>query len=48
MINALNLVWIVPLSMIIGAITMIVFGCILAKDEDRKLREDEECIEYDY
>ena len=48
MINALNLIWIVPLSMITGAFLMIVFACILVKSEDRKLREDEECIENDY
>ena len=47
MIDALNLLWIVPLSMITGATIIIVFACILAKEEDRKLREDEECIEND-
>jgi hypothetical protein len=47
MINALHLLWIVPLSMIAGAALLIVFACILAKEEDRKLREDEECIEND-
>lgn len=48
MINVLNLLWIVPLSMIIGAALIIVFACIIIKDEDRKLRENEECIENDY
>ena len=47
MINTLNLLWIVPLSMMVGASLLIVFACILAKEEDRKLREDEECIEND-
>ena len=48
MINALNLIWIVPLSMIAGAILVIVFACVFIKDEDVELRENEECIEYDY
>lgn len=48
MINALNLLWIVPLSMMTGAALIIVFACIFVKDEDRKLRENEECIENDY
>lgn len=48
MIDALNLLWIVPLSMMTGAALIIVFACILIKDEDRKLRENEECIENDY
>lgn len=48
MIDALNLLWIVPLSMMAGAALIIVFACILVKDEDRKLRENEECIENDY
>ena len=47
MIDALHLLWIVPLSMIAGAASIIVFACILVKEEDRKLREDEECIEND-
>lgn len=48
MIDALILLWIVPLSMMAGAALIIVFACILVKDEDRKLRENEECIENDY
>jgi hypothetical protein len=47
MIDILNLLWIVPLSMMTGAVSIIVFACILAKEVDRKLREDEECIEND-
>ena len=43
--NALNLLWIVPLSMMTGAALIIVIACILVKDEDRKLRENEECVE---
>ena len=45
MIAALNLMRIVPLSMMTGAALIIVFACILVKDEDRKLRENEECVE---
>lgn len=48
MINALNLIWIVPLSMMTGAALIVVLACILVKEEDRKLREDEECMENDY
>ena len=47
MINVLNLLWIVPLSMITGAALLVVSACVLAKEEDRKLREDEECIKND-
>ena len=47
MINVLNLLWIVPLSMMVGATLLAVFACILVKEKDRKLREDEECIEND-
>ena len=45
MINVLNLLWIVPLSMMVGAAFQLY--CILVKEKDRKLREDEECIEND-
>ena len=47
MINALNLIWIIPLSMIAGAATMAVLACVLVKDEYRKMFEDEECIKID-
>ena len=47
MINALNLIWIIPLSMIAGAATMAVLACVLIKDEYRKMLEDEECIKID-
>lgn len=47
MINALNLIWIIPLSMIAGAVTMAVLACVLIKDEYQKMFEDEECIKID-
>jgi hypothetical protein len=47
MINALHLYWIVPLSVLVGIFSTVVLACILAKEEDRKLKEDEECIEND-
>ena len=47
MISALNLIWIIPLSMIVGAATMVVLTCVLIKDEYRKMFEDEECIKID-
>ena len=47
MINVLNLLWIVPLSIVTGAALLAVIACILVKEVDRKLREDEECIEND-
>ena len=46
MINALNLIWIIPLSMVVGAAIMAVSARVL-KDEYRKMFEDEECVKYD-
>ena len=48
MINALHLIWIVPLSMIVGIVTMVVLACVCLKDDYRKMIEDEECIKNDY
>ena len=47
MINALNLIWIIPLSMIVGAAILAVLACVLIKDEYQKMFEDEECIKID-
>lgn len=47
MISALNLLWIVPLSMVAGAALMVVLACVLVKGDERKMFEDEECIEND-
>ena len=51
MINALNLIWIVPLSMIIGAISLICISCIVVgrKAEIRfERREEDKEDGYDY
>ena len=47
MINALNLIWIIPLSIIAGAATMAVLACVLVKDDYQKMLEDEECVKID-
>ena len=47
MINALNLIWIIPLSMMIGAATTVVLACVLVKNGYREMFEDEESIKID-
>ena len=39
MINALHLIWIIPLSMLIG-ISLLIYGCCLAASKDRKGEEE--------
>ena len=43
MINALNLIWIIPLSMIAGAVVVICYACIVvgkeADEEYERLKE---------
>lgn len=43
MINTLHLIWIVPLSMIFGAVAMICIACIIvgktSEEEERRLVE---------
>ena len=48
MINILHLIWIIPLSMIFGAVAMICIACIIvgkkSEEEERRLLEaTEEC-----
>lgn len=47
MIDVLNLLWIVPLSMMAGATLIVVLACVLVKGDERKMFEDEECIKND-
>ena len=52
MINALNLIWIIPLSMIMGVMGVICCACVVigkeAEEEEKRLRETIKETEYDY
>ena len=40
MINILHLIWIIPLSMIFGAVAMICIACIIVGKNLKKKKED--------
>ena len=49
MIDILHLIWIIPLSMILGAVVMICISCMIvgkmSEEEERRLLETtEECV----
>ena len=48
MIDILHLIWIIPLSMVLGAVVMFYISCIIVgkmfEEEGRLLETTEECV----